>query len=410
MADDNELRLVSKIIRDRDITPVLQRGVKEEYFTNEEARTLFGFIKRHYARYGEVPTATTVKDNYRNAKLYRVEENVDYFIDQLLEYRKWQRLGDGTRQALLAVQAGDPDALYAAFSDAKLEVDTLGAAKARHMDATADALQRWNAYLERENRGTSMIGIPSGFATIDEATAGFQPGQLVTFVAPPKVGKSTCLLRIAANVHAMGSVPLFQSFEMSNGEQSNRYDAMRAGVSHARLIRGTLRADEREKLRKILHRMPDEPRFPMFDAADGLTLSSVRALIETHSPDIVFIDGVYLMFDEITGERNTAQALTNITRSAKALAQQAKVPIIISTQALEWKMKSGKVRADSIGYSSSFFQDSDVILGLERLPEEANDDEARILKVVASRNCGPAEVELDWIWDTATFAERGLAA
>lgn len=409
MADDNELRLVSRIIRTRDITPVLQRGVNEDYFTNEEARTLFGFVKRHYDKYGEVPTATTVKDNYRNATLYRVEENVDYFIDQLLEYRKWQRLGEATRQALTAVGDGDPELLYAAMAEAVREVDTYGAAKARHLDATGDALQRWDTYLEREARGTSMIGIPSGFPTIDEATAGFQSGQLVTLVAPPKTGKSTCLLRIAANVHRLGYVPLFQSFEMSNTEQSYRYDAMRAGVSHARLLRGTLRADERERLHKTLLRMPDETRFPMLDAAEGMTLASVRALIDTHKPDIVFIDGAYLMFDEITGERNTPQALTNITRGAKAIAQQAKLPIIISTQALEWKMRGNRVRADSIGYSSSFFQDSDVLLGLERMPEEDNDDETRVLKVLASRNCGPAQTDLDWIWENSTFVERGAA-
>jgi hypothetical protein len=80
-------------------------------------------------------------------------------------------------------------------------------------------------------------------------------------------------------------------------------------------------------------------------------------------PDIVFVDGVYLMMDELTGEMNTPQAITNITRAMKRLAQRIDLPIIITTQTLLWKMRAGKVTADSIGYSSSFFQDSDVILG-----------------------------------------------
>jgi hypothetical protein len=56
------------------------------------------------------------------------------------------------------------------------------------------------------------------------------------------------------------------------------------------------------------------------------------------------------------------------------------------------------------GNSSSFFQDSDVILGLQA--DEDNPME-RILKVVSSRNTGPAETALKWDWTTGEFEELG---
>jgi hypothetical protein len=68
-------------------------------------------------------------------------------------------------------------------------------------------------------------------------------------------------------------------------------------------------------------------------------------------------------------------------------------------------MRAGKVTADSIGYSSSFFQDSDVILGLEPVEE---DDSIRILKVVASRNCPPKETSLTWRWETGCFHDEAF--
>jgi hypothetical protein len=79
---------------------------------------------------------------------------------------------------------------------------------------------------------------------------------------------------------------------------------------------------------------------------------------------------------------------------------------VISTQTLLWKMKGGKVSADSIGYSSSFFQDSDVILGLDTVEQ---DDELRELRVVASRNCGPETALLTWRWDTGCFHDEDKA-
>jgi hypothetical protein len=66
-------------------------------------------------------------------------------------------------------------------------------------------------------------------------------------------------------------------------------------------------------------------------------------------------------------------------------------------------MKKGNVTADSIGYSSSFFQDADVIFGLQR--EEEDIDDTRLLKVLASRNTGPMEVSLLWDWNTGEFRE-----
>jgi len=109
------------------------------------------------------------------------------------------------------------------------------------------------------------------------------------------------------------------------------------------------------------------------------------------------------MVDEISGERNTPLALTNITRSLKKLAQQIQKPVIITTQVLNWKVRGGKVTASAIGYSSSFEQDSDVILSLER--QDAEDDTSRILRIASSRNCGPAEVDLLWDWENGKFQE-----
>jgi replicative DNA helicase len=144
-------------------------------------------------------------------------------------------------------------------------------------------------------------------------------------------------------------------------------------------------------------------KFWFVDSSSGQTVSGIASKVQSKNPDIVFIDGTYLMIDEQTNESNTPQALTNITRSLKRLAQKINKPVVISTQVLTWKMKKGSVTADAIGYSSSFHQDADVIFGLQR-EDEAVDD-TRLLKVVASRNSGLKDVSLNWSWETGQFRE-----
>jgi replicative DNA helicase len=248
-----------------------------------------------------------------------------------------------------------------------------------------------------------LLGYPTGFATIDQATEGLQGGQLVSLVASPKVGKSTLMVVIAAHLHDQGHSVMLQSFEMSNREQQERHDAIRAKVSLKRLRKGTLTPAEEQRYQTMLGSLTTMSPLVLSDSQHGVTVSALAARVARLDPDVVFVDGVYFMIDEVTGESGTAQSLTNITRALKRVAQRLDKPIVLSTQALLWKMRKGKTSEGSIGYSSSFLQDSDVILGLDK---EDGVDDRRTLKIIASRNCPTTEVDLDWDWDNGRFVEQ----
>jgi replicative DNA helicase len=401
MAADNEHRLVSKVIRDRDIIPALQRGVNDAWFLDDENKRVWAFVRKHYGEYNEVPTAVTVKDHYPNYKVLDVQDSVEYLLDTMVDFRRRMLTRQGLENAIEQLQENNHDAALLAMEATITKVNEQGVLGTHEIDLTKNTEERYKEYQALQN--AEFLGIPTGFAKIDEATAGLQGGQLVTIIAPPKTGKSQIALKMAINIHRQGNIPMFQSFEMNNHEQQQRHDAMRANISHGRLRRGKLLPAEEARYIDILNEMEKEHSFHLVDAVNGITVSALSAKIEQTKPDIVFVDGVYLMLDEITGEMNTPQAITNITRALKRLAQKINKPVIITTQTLLWKMRAGKVTADSIGYSSSFFQDSDVILGLEPIEE---DEELRNLKVVASRNCGPTETALTWRWETGCFHDE----
>ena len=401
MAADNEARLVSKVIRDRDIVPALSRGVSENWFLDDDNKRVWAFVRKHYGEYSEIPTAVTVKDHYPNYKVLDVQDSIEYLLDTMVDFRRRMLTRQGLESAIEELQENNHDAALLAMERTITKVNEQGVLGTHEIDLTKNTEQRYKEYQALQNE--EFLGIPTGFAKIDEATAGLQGGQLVTIIAPPKTGKSQIALKMAINVHQLGKTPMFQSFEMNNHEQQQRHDAMRAHISHGRYRRGKLLPPEESRLIDMLNKMEIEHPFHLVDAVNGITVSALSAKIEQTKPDIVFVDGVYLMLDEVSGEMNTPQAITNITRGMKRLAQRIDKPIVITTQTLLWKMRAGKVTADSIGYSSSFFQDSDVILGLEPIDE---DEELRNLKVVASRNCGPTETALTWRWETGCFHDE----
>jgi replicative DNA helicase len=401
MAADNEHRLVSKVIRDRDINPALQRNVTDSWFLDDDNKKVWAFVRKHYGEYSEVPTATTVKDHYPNYKVLDVQDSIEYLLDTMVDFRRRLLTRQGLETAIGELQENNHDAALLAMEATITRVNEQGVLGTHEVDLSKNTEQRYKDYQSLQNQ--QFLGIPTGFEKIDEATAGLQGGQLITVIAPPKTGKSQIALQIAINTHQLGKTPMFQSFEMNNHEQQQRHDAMRAHISHGRLRRGKLLPEEEARYIDSLNEMEKQHSFHLVDAVNGITVSALSAKIEQCKPDIVFVDGVYLMLDEITGEMNTPQAITNITRALKRLAQRIDKPIVITTQTLLWKMRAGKVTADSIGYSSSFFQDSDVILGLEPVEE---DEEIRLLKIVQSRNCPPSETAITWRWDTGCFHDE----
>ncbi len=405
MAADNEVRLLSRAIRTRDISVLLEAGVQDDWFFVEENKAVWKFIRQHWTRYQEVPTGVTVLDNFPTYRLLAVDDNIDYLLDQLIEYRKRQSTISVVQDASEAIASGDHNTAIAVLGQGVAKLLDEGSRESTDIDLTNNATKRFDEYLNVKTRPNGLLGIATGFKTIDQATAGLQPGQLITIIAPPKTGKSVLALQVAVNVHNDGFVPLFQSFEMNNIEQQHRHDAMRSHIAHSRLIRGALTKEEEARYQKVLEEMESMHKFYLTDAVSAMTVTGLAAKIDKLRPDIVFVDGVYLMVDEITGEQNSPQALTNITRGLKQLAMAKKIPIVISTQVLLWKMKKRQVSADAIGYSSSFYQDSDVILGLQKQDEE--DDTSRELRIVASRNCGPASSDLLWDWEEGKFEEYG---
>jgi len=405
MAADNEERLISRVVRTREITPALEAGVEDSWFFLDENRSVWKFIRQHWTKYQEVPTAVTVKDNFPTYRLLAVEDSLEYLVDQLVEYRRRQKAIEVVQTAAESIAEGQHDRAIELMSQGVASIYDEGVGITSDVDLTREATKRFDEYLSVKTRPNGLLGYSTGFKTIDEATAGIQPQQLITIIAPPKTGKSVLAMQMAVNVHNDGYVPMFQSFEMSNIEQQHRHDAMRAHIAHSRLVRGKLRADEEARYRETLQKMEEMHKFYLTDSTSAMTVTGLAAKIEKIRPDIVFVDGVYLMVDEASGESNTPQALTSITRNLKRLAQHANLPIVITTQVLLWKMKKRQVSADAIGYSSSFFQDSDVILGLQKQDEE--DDSSRELRVVASRNCGPATSDLLWDWEEGKFEEYG---
>lgn len=400
---DIEHCLLSKILEEKDLGPAAEAGIKPDFFTRPEHRQVYSYLLDFKRDYGIVPTTAVVKRDFPGFERLNMRDySYDWVIEEMRQARKHALLSTYLTSATTSWDQGDYDSALEQVNQMLLQISG-ELPTTRDFDITKTTADRWEKYLSLRDLPDGLRGIPTGFETIDRATQGLQKEQLITLVGPPKAGKSTVLLLLAMKAWAQGLKPLLFTFEMSYEEMTERLDAIRAGISHSRMRNGTLKKSEMELLQKTLHEIENMHSFIISaDTNSATTLSGIAAKVDTYKPDILFIDGVYMLDDENGEQKGSWQALTNITRGAKRLAQNKEIPVVLTTQVLESKKDAKKgVTTTSIGYSSSFVQDSDTVIAVDK----TDDPNVNVLKILAARNCPPLEKKVQWDWETATFEE-----
>jgi len=387
---DIEYQTICRTLQDRNFDALAQARITTAFFLDPDNAAMFDWMREHWNRYGESPSEDAFHREYPADDLIETLEPLAYYIDELRDQRRAALLQDSLDAIKDPLKNGDTDIAVKLLSAG---LDGLHQEVSELLDQDAVATQEDQMEMFRSlasNPGIS--GWPTGFPSMDRATWGLQAGQLVTLVGLQKVKKSMLLMCMNIAAHDAGARTMFVSFEMTNQEQITRYNALRAGISLTHLQHPSAMEEwEWRKLSRMMHGVKDEHPQPMIfvhDPGRTTTVSAIAAKIAIHRPQAVFIDGTYMMESEQDVPQGSPQALTSITRSLKQLADRCEIPIVQTTQALSWKAKRGVLSLDSIGYSSSFAQDSDVIFGVEEVKEDGqpkpND---LVLRIIASRNC-----------------------
>lgn len=401
----SELLLISKVIQEKDIQPVVRAGMKPDHLTGEWSN-IWSWILEYQRTHGTTPSERVFMQEYGGITLYDAkEEPFSQLLDEVFDAYRKRCMLDALQPAINALNDDDVSTAIETLSSG-IQKALVEAARLRDVDIIQNWENRISRYEEMRATPNALRGIPTGFHGLDKITHGLRPQQFIVFAGEPKRGKSLFALIIANSAHIYGKRPLFVSFEMSIEEQEARYDALISRVPYGRILAGDLTNKDMDKIRKALAiRKNMQPFVFSEDTASLTTVSALAGKIQEYQPDLLVVDGVYLMDDEEGEPKGSPQALTNITRALKRLAQRFDIPVVATTQVLAWKLNNKRTRAvtaDAIGYTSSFAQDADLILGVERNPDI--DDQA-IIRVVLARSSPTGEVHIKWDWSTMEFEE-----
>jgi len=284
------------------------------------------------------------------------------------------------------------------------------------------ALENLEAVQKRVAAGLSPItGVPSGIASLDRNTLGFQPGTLVILAARPSVGKTAFALNLAVHAATRHARKVaFFSLEMPSDQLALRMLASEAKLDWRRLTQGQLQKYDWEKIAVQADRIGSASVW----LDDSFVLSPVelrskcrKLKRENGGLDLVVVD--YLQLMHAPSERaaqSREQEIATISRSLKALAKELEVPVVALSQLNRGveKRKGEPPMLSDLRESGAIEQDADVVLFLHRNEEESKDSQAgtavgdtqQVELIIAKQRQGPTGVvPLVFFRSTTFFAE-----
>jgi replicative DNA helicase len=248
------------------------------------------------------------------------------------------------------------------------------------------------------SEGRRITGLATGYAGLDNETAGLQPSELVILAARPSMGKTALALNIAENVAVRNREPVAVfSLEMSKESLLLRMLASEARVDAHKFRTGHMGREDWNKITRALTSLGDAPLW-IDDSASSTVLemgAKARRLKRDRGLSLMIVDYLQLVVPTNTGRgTNRQEEVSSISRALKGLAKELKVPVVVLSQLTRApEREERKPQLSDLRESGAIEQDADVVLFINRpnfyktdLPEE---DRAKAELIIAKQRNGP---------------------
>lgn len=233
------------------------------------------------------------------------------------------------------------------------------------------AFSRSMRQMEMLDKGIDMSCGRWPWTPLQYATRGLQGEDYVVIYGRPKNMKSWVLAWLIAWFYEQRKRLLIYTKEMTADNIFRRVGACLARVRYDSVRLGSdggATDAERESLyaveRMLTLNQEAQPVWGLSanDAAEGGdTVPWLLSKVELYRPDIVFIDGMYLMSDS-KGSKKDHERVRNISRAVRAMNLKTGIPIIATLQANRAAAKNQDANSDEVAFSDAIGQDATLLM------------------------------------------------
>lgn len=317
-----------------------------------------------------------IRHNIKEIKeSFAVNSQVDDYITSIVDSSRFRRGIMACASLTDSFYHQDRNAIQKAvevFSQIAMDGDL------RAFSTFSDAIDDYNALYEQvrqDHKDGKINGLSTGFKSIDRFFR-FFPEDLNILAARTSIGKTSWALNVALNIAkealSSGIEVAFFSLEMSQRQLVQRLLSTDALIDQTVLRDGKTTDDEHE----LLKRKMEELRpigLHICDSARHIDeiKSNSRVICSKRKVGLIIVDYLGLVR---SGDGNSRQprheAVADVSRELKALAQQLKVPFLALAQLNRDSEKQNEPQLTNLGESDAIGRDADSVSFIHIEPGE----------------------------------------
>jgi hypothetical protein len=378
-----ELALITQVIDTEDFKTLEKMKIDESFFSSPEAQEAYRFIRDIYRNpdtVGNTPTRELLNFHYPTFRFHATNDAVSVLCQQLRTLKVKLEV-ELLAQTLMEEANTNPIAALATLRAESARIGSLSETSADF--SLAGAAHTLREEYEAIASAGGVTGIPFPWEALNEETQGMHPGDFIVLYGRPKSMKTWVALFIAMCAYIISRKRvLIYSREMSPKKLLKRLACLLAKVDYKKFTTGKLNPVEKERVFSILTDLIEDEKaagarglnqpFIMVVADAGGSrdvggVSWLKSKIEEFKPDLVLVDGMYLMADDRTKSRTIDwKNVTHISQDLKIAATSYEVPIIGVTQANRGADKAKGEDLTEIAFADSLGMDADAILRVSK--------------------------------------------
>lgn len=364
-----EIQLISRIVRTGELNSVLQWGITEADFLTLQGRGLFKALYAYHSMpetSGAVLGPESIRTRFPNFELC---DDLSMTTDALChEVRKVRLSMDykAAAQANLELVDMDPLQAIAQTQACMTHLQNIGMSQNTDVHFYDAFSQRMRRY-ELIKAGVDLSCGRWPWQPLQDVTLGVQPDDYVVFYGRPKSMKTWVVAFLISWFYEMRKRILIYTKEMTPDNIFWRSGACLSEVRYEALNNATLTWEEEQNLyavERMLRISQAQQSVVCLSGADasegGDTVPWLRSKIEQYAPEVVFIDGMYLMSDAMRAKKDH-ERVRNISRAIRQMNLETKVPVIATIQANRAAASNQAANLDEIAFSDAIGQDATII-------------------------------------------------
>jgi replicative DNA helicase len=213
---------------------------------------------------------------------------------------------------------------------------------------------------------------------------------------------------VASNALKLGHRVLLVTMEMSAERIAGRLDCVHYGIPYSDVRQNEIEVFNEMRWRSNLD-APQEGEILILDNENIQYVEDIVAHCATFKPDIVIIDGGYIIKSRVNG--NNWEQTSDVIKALQEHCQKTKIPWMVTTQQNppDKKVMTSQQKAATVRYGKEWWLVSDVMVEMSQTQDQRDFLREVTFNIIKIREADKSDIKTEfkaeWDFDMARFGE-----